>query len=938
MRGSKIVGHYKNRLSLVLLLFIILCAVGVIFYKIIAFPVIKPAIIVAFVSFYMGVTIVFIFIIRWYIHSVLEKFRLDCIEKVEFSHNMHLVIDSQGNFKYIDPSFELQTGFALEDTDGKNLFEYLDPLDYIRVKELFEKVKSNSDSTLTLEFKFLCKNGEYITVESYWQNYLARPRIGGIVIYLKNTTRYYKIQEIIKSNKIDPCRHMNNIPVMIFSTDNVGTLISVSDYWLDNFGYSREEILGLSAFDFLTEESKLDIQQTISEELIVTGFYKNIPCQCIKRDGTTLDALLSAVAIKNEDNIVVGYHGAVSDISHIKQIEKQLRMNKEIYQKIVYTIPDVFLQCSIDGTINYVNDKGLKILSKYPVRNVIGMNILSMVALEDRTTAAENLRLMFEKNIGNIEYKLDLGSDHDVFCEVNGEVLRDADGMPYGIIFIIRDITQRKVFEKQLMESEEKYRVLVETSPSMTWEIAPDGTFTYASPQSLSIFGFKPEELYHMRIFDLIVPAEEERVGMRYNDHIMNKDSIIAFEVEVKHGISGKRVYVDISSSIISDTNGNIISLRGVAHDITSRKLAELEAKKNRDYLDIVLREGGIGLWFSNLQDKITTVDEVWANAMGYSSEELMNLSLNSIPGKLIHPDDFDIVRKYIVSSIAQESSVSSIEHRMFTKNGDIKWVLSTIKVLRVDDSGSPIEMIGFMKDITERKLAEIKVSEANAAKDKLFSIIAHDLRNPLNAVIGFSELLINNQERNNAEKVEEYSHHIYTSAINLNTLLENLLDWANTQRGMVSFNPKHIDLDAIVNEEIENVHYIAQKKNIAINSFNNKLMVMADGYLLRIIIRNLLTNAIKYSNPNSKVDIYSLCLDDYTEINVYDRGIGMSDETVSRLFSLSNNKSQRGTANERGTGLGLLVCKEFVEKHNGKIWVESKLGEGSIFTFSLPR
>lgn len=740
-----------------------------------------------------------------------------------------------------------------------------------------------------------------------------------------------RAMQLFKDNRFD------HIPVMLLNADNAGRLTGVSNYWLENFGFGKNEVIGRSIFDFLADESKTYFKEVCSHELVRVGFYKDSPCRFVKKDGECFDALVSAIALKDERGRMHGYQCSITDISLQKQIENQLRESKLLYKKIIYTIPDIFIQTDVDGYINFINDKGLEIIGKYTSVSYIGRNVLSIISPEDRPKAERNIKLMFEKQLGLEQYKLNINGSEDAFCGVNGDVLRDENNIPYGIIFIIRDITQIKKNEQKLIESEEKFRSLVETSPNLTWEILPDGRFVYASPQSLSIFGYKSHELYSMRFFDLLAPGEIERVSKRFTEDVKNRQPVIAFEVKAIHGQNGKEINVDISTSLIFNDKGDVVGLRGIARDITIQKQSEQEATKFKEYLGMVLKSGGIGLWFSNFSKNTTVIDDVWANMLGFTKEELSVVPADSILQSFLHPDDKEMVINHIKESMVNESGANSFEHRMITKSGEIKWVLATVKVVKVDADGMPIEMIGFMKDITDRKIAQIQIAEANSTKDKLFSIIAHDLRNPLNAVIGFSELLVNNHESYETHKIGEYSHCIHSSAINLNSLLENLLDWANTQRGMVAFNPKIIDLDSIINEEVKNIFYVAQKKNIIINSFNNKLMVKADSYLLRIIIRNLLTNAIKYSNPNSKVDIYSLSFKDSTEINVHDYGVGMTEEIKSNLFGLSNNKSQRGTANERGTGLGLLVCKEFVEKHDGKIWVESKLGEGSIFTFSLP-
>lgn len=737
--------------------------------------------------------------------------------------------------------------------------------------------------------------------------------------------------QLFKDNRFD------HIPVMLLNADNAGRLTGVSNYWLENFGFGKNEVIGRSIFDFLADESKTYFKEVCSQELVRVGFYKDSPCRFVKKDGECFDALVSAIALKDERGRMHGYQCSITDISLQKQIENQLRESKLLYKKIIYTIPDIFIQTDVDGYINFINDKGLEIIGKYTSESYIGRNVLSIISPEDRPKAERNIKLMFEKQLGLEQYKLNINGSEDAFCGVNGDVLRDEKNIPYGIIFIIRDITQIKKNEQKLIESEEKFRSLVETSPNLTWEILPDGRFVYASPQSLSIFGYKPQELYSMRFFDLLAPSEIERVSKRFNEDVKNLQPATAFEVKAIHGQNGKEINVDISTSLIFNDKGDFVGLRGIARDITIQKQSEQEATKFKEYLGMVLKSGGIGFWFSDFSKNTTVIDEVWANMLGFTKEELSVIPTDSIMQSFLHPDDKETVINQINESITNENGANSFEHRMITKSGENKWVLATVKVVKVDADGMPVEMIGFMKDITDRKVAQIQIAEANSTKDKLFSIIAHDLRNPLNAVIGFSELLVNNHESYETHKIGEYSNCIHSSAINLNSLLENLLDWANAQRGMVAFNPKPIDLDAIINEEIENLFFVAQKKNIIINSFNNKLKVKADSALLRIIIRNLLTNAIKYSNPNSKVDIYTLSFKDRIEINVHDYGVGMSEEIKSNLFGLSNSKSQRGTANEKGTGLGLLVCKEFVEKHDGKIWVESKLGEGSIFTFSLP-
>ncbi len=736
---------------------------------------------------------------------------------------------------------------------------------------------------------------------------------------------------------IIPYTSYKGIPAMLQSIDAKGRIIGVSDYWLQNFGYTLDEVVGRLSYDFVTPESAKYIKSFVEEELLRVGFNHSISCRYIRKNGSVFDAILSVTLVRDSSGGLLGCHTAITDVSNQKLTENLLRANKEVYRKIVHSIPGVFLQTDVKGTINYVNDRGLEILRKYSSLDVIGQNVLTLVAPEDVERAKVNFRAMFDGRVEVEEYRLNFGQVEWVYGEVGSDVLRGDDGTPYGAILIAKDITLRKRYEKELRRSEEKYRSLVETSPNITWEIRPDGSFLYVSPQAYGILGYTPEELCQIRIYDIIATKEIDRTVSLLYDSITSRKHVVGFEVEARNGITGKNIYLDIHSSLFYNDEGVIQGLRGIAMDITARKQAELEVEKFREYLDMVLKAGGIGIWFADFDENRIVVDEVWAQLLGYSPSDVEGLLADTVYREFIHPDDVEMVKEHINASKVGDDSRNSIEHRMITKSGEIKWVLATIKVLEVNRQGNPCRIIGFMKDVTDRKKAELQIQEANTTKDKLFSIIAHDLKNPLGVIIGFSQLLEQNLGSCSSATIAEYSKQISVSANGLGQLLENLLEWANTQRGMVKFNPKNLMLDALIDEELQALSFMAQKKNITINPFNNSIRIYADSDLLRIVIRNLITNALKYSHADSRVDVYSLQYPDRVEINVHDYGMGMSPETMSGMFGLSASKSQRGTANEKGTGLGLLICKEFVEKHGGKIWVDSKLGEGSTFTFSIP-
>lgn len=231
-----------------------------------------------------------------------------------------------------------------------------------------------------------------------------------------------------------------------------------------------------------------------------------------------------------------------------------------------------------------------------------------------------------------------------------------------------------------------------------------------------------------------------------------------------------------------------------------------------------------------------------------------------------------------------------------------------------------------------------LKLKHLNNTKDKFFSIIAHDLRSPFNAIMGFSELLAEQIREKNYENIEEYADIIQNSSQRSMDLLKNLLDWARLQTGKIEFKAVDFSLNDIVTETIALLNDAASQKSIQIlNTINQEIKIHADPSMMGTILRNLISNAIKFSNPGGKITISTEQKENELVLLVSDNGTGISKADQLRMFKIEENFSLKGTQNETGTGLGLILCKEFIEKYEGKIWVESEEGVGSTFYFTLP-
>lgn len=249
-------------------------------------------------------------------------------------------------------------------------------------------------------------------------------------------------------------------------------------------------------------------------------------------------------------------------------------------------------------------------------------------------------------------------------------------------------------------------------------------------------------------------------------------------------------------------------------------------------------------------------------------------------------------------------------------------------------------EIITHKEEIEEKNQ---ELQESNATKDKFLAIISHDLMSPFNILMGFSDLLKSSFEEEDIEEQKQYVNHIHKNIHKTYKLLENLLIWARSQKNGISFNPEKTNLFLISNEIIELLKYVADNKSIIIeNRIGKEIIVDADENMLSTILRNLISNAIKFTpkKGNVRIDARKIIKNgnhQFVEIAIQDSGIGISPENKSKIFSISSNISTKGTEKEEGTGLGLILCKEFVEKHGGKIYLESELGSGSKFIFTLP-
>jgi PAS domain S-box-containing protein len=381
--------------------------------------------------------------------------------------------------------------------------------------------------------------------------------------------------------------------------------------------------------------------------------------------------------------------------------------------------------------------------------------------------------------------------------------------------------------------------------------------------------------------------------------------------------------------------------------ELENQKLRELVKQSELDNIQMINEnQSFIKAITDNMPGHIASVD---ANTLRYqfvnqAFQESFNKPVSEIVGShikdIIGEANYKFALKYI--EIVRTSQSVSYEN-VFTLTSGKRWIKVNY-VPDFDDYGNVASIIVLSYDITEKKQAEIdlKKSEndlriANATKDKFFSIIAHDLKNPLNTIHGFSELLLSNLYAYDLDKIAEFLGMINSSSKKVYALIENLLEWSRAQTGQIVYKPEKLELEEIVLEVVNFSTNSLKSKSIDFkHSIPEKQTVFADKNMLSTILRNLVTNAVKFTKEFGKIEILATETNKKVIVTVADTGIGMTDEVKNNLFEIYEKITTAGTKEEKGTGLGLILCKEFIEKHGGEIWVESELGKGSRFNFSL--
>lgn len=362
------------------------------------------------------------------------------------------------------------------------------------------------------------------------------------------------------------------------------------------------------------------------------------------------------------------------------------------------------------------------------------------------------------------------------------------------------------------------------------------------------------------------------------------------------------------------------------------------EINEAKTHFELVFNTSPDASVISRLSDGLfIDCNESFTRILGFSKVDITG----KLPKEIMiwgNPGDYHAMYQ----KINEEHFCENLESMFQRKNGQKFTGLLSARIIYLKEIP---HLISVIRDITERKQIEEEIkfkneelNKINAQKDKFFSIIAHDLRSPFNSIIGFSDMLIEQVKNKDYGGIGKYADIIWQSSNRAMDLLMNLMEWSRSQTGMMEFNPEYFEMVNLINEvELQLINTAHQKSIIITKSLPPNVPVFADKAMTSAVLRNLVSNAIKFTPQGGEIIISVEEQKNKLIISVSDNGVGIPKASIEKLFRIDQNLTTHGTQNERGTGLGLVLCKEFVEKHRGKIWVKSEEGKGSVFYFTIP-
>jgi len=864
------------------------------------------------------------------------ELRSEYFEKaIHFVNDVMIVTNPKGIVQFATGAVLKKINKSDKKIIGGNILDLFDE----EVKSLFsdkiEKVNLNIEAT-RFEFNIELPDGRY-SFDCKLEPILNRRGTLQFIFFFFNNITVNVSEKIRLVKKVDELSYYksitNNLKNALFTLDKDGKII----YWDEQsellFGLSGEDVLGkffgstLELFDKRFFDSiKKDLEKEKIWKVNLNIFGKEHKKEIFEAKLSYLDDYHNTIVV------------LCSNITRIIKEEEKLKLAEESYKNLLENTSDLICKVDNKGNIIFTNKTFLEVLG-YNNDEIIQKQFNHLIQPQYFEHNILNISAFDKTKPTIIELPILTKKGTSFLAKVSFIPKREG-GNSQQYLCYIKEIPK----EEEVDEIELLYPALIKASQDGI-AVERDGRIVVANNSFAKIFGYDSgEKLAGKDLLDLVSNDDILKVAEYFRLKEHDKSAPDRFEFLGKKR-DNTYFYTELSISSFESNDKKYIVM--VTRDITERKRAQKVIRESEEkYRNITENIDDFLYTFERVENYMRPLFYTVAveKITGYDQADFLGDSKLFL--KIIHPDDFADVKKKLSAMFKSSSKQSGeMEFRIINKQGNIVWVRNKVNLVK-NASGEIQKIYGLVSDITLNKRAEEEMKKStqdliklNETKDRFLSIISHDLRTPFSSILGFTDLLTNDEELSNEER-KQYVKYIQESSKSMLSLVNSLLDWTRLQTGRIQFEPERVDAYSLIEKSIHTVSGDALSKGIEIYSTVKKgKYIFVDKSLINQVFNNLLSNAIKFTNKNGRItiSIRPASTLSFFEFSVKDNGQGIKEENLDKLFSVDTKFTTEGTAGEKGSGLGLSLVKEIIEKHGGIIWAESEYGNGSNFKFTLP-
>lgn len=730
-------------------------------------------------------------------------------------------------------------------------------------------------------------------------------------------------------------------------------LVAVNPAMTRLFGHAPEALLGGTTRKLFASDAEFERVGAHYAAECARGEACVVDTELVARDGRQLPCRIWFRAVDFRD-IAKGVVGVIEDLGESARVEAELRRSEERLRYLLSATPAVLFALRPQG------DFGVTFMSEN-ARARLGWEARAFVDdpgfWRDHVHPADAAPLfarlpgLFAAGRLAYEYRFRHGDGSWRWLRDELILMRDARGAPQEILGAGLDITERKAAEEALQRSEERLRFLLSATPAVFYSAHPDGASgtTFISDNVRAQLGWEPADFTGNSRFwlDHIHPEDREQVLAQLPALFAGRR--LAVEYRFRHGDGGWRWLRD-ELVLVRDEHGAPREIIGTGLDITDRVRADEELKRSRERLQLALEGSGLALWDANALTGEVYLSERWSEMIGAPPGETRT-TVREL-AQLAHPEDRERVLAAAIAALKGARADYSEEHRVRTAAGEWRWMLSRGRVVERAPDGRALRMSGTNLDIHERKRTEEtlvtqaieiaaknrELEASNRFKSEFIARMAHELRTPLAAVLGFAELI--EKADDDAVRMQGYAREVRIAGERLRLLVDDILELAEIEAARTPFAPQPVAPVHLIEAALRGAASLAERSGVALASrlAPDLPLLSADERKLVLALAHLLDNAIKYSARGGTVTLAARLAEAQTlELAVEDRGEGIAAEVLPRLFQPFVQSEALLTRRHGGAGLGLALVKRIAELHGGTVGVESAPGEGSTFRLRLP-